>query len=231
MINDFSQDEMPTAVEIPHPTQAPPAPEDAIFGNAPLSALRQAARALLAYAVDIPRGARSVQDPIYRTIVEGRSGAGYSSCGDLAHWLLYTLGVRAPWINRAANAAAGGWRMGANLNALVPPEIGPNTQAFRPSAIPAFDAGDIYVIMNRFGGHVICVRDFDPATGVAHTSEYGQPGGATRTHTIHVDAGHVFSDANQIISALLLPHALGADGLVSPDAGTISKALQSQIGA
>jgi hypothetical protein len=95
-----------------------------------LEASRLAASLLLTYAVSDE--VRSTLDPVYRTIVEGRTGPKYSSCGDLAHWLLFRLGVRAPFINRAEyreSDGGHGWRVGLNLNLLTPPGIGTNPVA------------------------------------------------------------------------------------------------------
>ena len=126
-------------------------------------------------------GAESEDDPRYQQVVEGRdSGAAqkrYSSCADLAHWLLFRLGARFVWINRDE---LDGWRMGANVSRLVRP--GRKT----PPKPAELDAGDTLIIANDWpsgrDSHVVCVRG--PATRrpdgvwVVPTAEYGQPGGA-----------------------------------------------------
>jgi len=218
------------------------------FDGVPLKAFRLAASALLTYAVN--GSVRSTSDPVYRSIVESRLGPKYSSCGDLAHWFLYRLGVRAPWINRAEFKAplGHGWRVGLNLNLLTAPPVGACTQAtaVRPvkssdadavahEAIPDFESGDVFLISNVWGGHCICVTGSpDPATRTdktapltVKTAEYGQPGGAAKTHviTLHKDTGLLFCGANQITSYLQLDAALGADGRAAPDLRLIDQSI------
>jgi len=217
------------------PTLVPPAPAELSFNGVPLSAYREAAFALLRYAVG--EHGRSTSDPIYRQIVEGRLAPGYSSCADLAHWLLYRLGVRAPWINRAENKPQG-WSVSVNLNRLIARPIGPCDPAVAArnlTQLPDFGAGDVYVINNRFGGHVICVQSFQPVAGAdlpsarVATSEYGQPGGAQREHALTLRNGLLFSDGNQVLSMLRLPDALGAAGLAQVDAGPLKNALAATL--
>jgi hypothetical protein len=116
----------------------------------------------------------------YRAVTEGRHGPGYSSCGDLAHWMLFRLGVRLAWINRAE---CRGWRVGANINKLVPPPIGACGQA-RPWRGGPLDGGDVLIIANKWpagtDAHAVCVCVEEP--GWLGTAEYGQPGGALKTH-------------------------------------------------
>jgi hypothetical protein len=136
---------------------------------------------LLEYACNPPKG-RSEKDPIYQQITEGRdvgkAQASYSSCGDLAHWMLYRLGVRSPYVNRDENK---GWKAQVNVSNL----------AFSPAAkVPNNDTvykpGDIIVIWseaNGSDGHVIVVKEQTTA-GKIQTGEYGQPGGAIKNRTI-----------------------------------------------
>src|SRR6186713_653784 len=83
-----------------------------------LPVLRTIATHLLDYAVCGDRG-RNESDKVYDSITEHRDRgvmrAKYSSCGDLGHWLVYRLGCRETWVNRAEN---GGWRVGLNVNLL-----------------------------------------------------------------------------------------------------------------
>jgi hypothetical protein len=61
---------------------------------------RAAAAAFCEYATNGETG-RKCSDPVYQAIVEKRDkGPGYSSCGDLAHWLLTRLGCRDTRLNR-----------------------------------------------------------------------------------------------------------------------------------
>jgi len=98
--------------------------------------VRRAAVALATFAVDGDRG-RSTHDPVHEWITEGRRAqyeralahgyawakampAGYSSCGDLAHWMLTMLGVRDERVvNRGDDGGVCGWAVGANLSRLV----------------------------------------------------------------------------------------------------------------
>ncbi len=60
---------------------------------------------------------RGKLDPVYVEETEGRDQKAfwdhYSSCGDLSQGLAYHLGVRKPYVNRAA--MPGGWHPGRNL--------------------------------------------------------------------------------------------------------------------
>lgn len=153
---------------------------------------RMLAGTFLQYACDGSTG-RAETDPIYQIVVEGRDGpspqtrAKYSSCGDLAHWLYFRLGVRAGFVNRAEHT---GWVVGANLNRWVGKPIGPNPYAFKPSssydlgAGDAFAPGDVIVIDNAWGGHVMCVTAWEPGARILHTAEYGKPGGKLGRHLI-----------------------------------------------
>ncbi len=139
-----------------------------------LSDLRQLALAYLDLATDADRG-RSETDPLYIAITEERDfGKGYSSCGDLAHWLLFRLGVRCSWVNRAESAT--GWKMGANIWRLVscPASRGPIEGEH-------YEPGDILVIYNDPQGkdaHALVVREHRGHELL--TADYGQPGGARR---------------------------------------------------
>lgn len=59
---------------------------------------------LLSYACGRFDSGRNEDDPIYQGVTEGRDvppfREKYSSCGDLAHWLLFRLGSRLEMINR-----------------------------------------------------------------------------------------------------------------------------------
>lgn len=207
------------------------------FLGAPLSALREAASALLSYAVG-PVG-RATTDPIYRLIVEGRIAPKYSSCGDLAHWLLYRLGVRAPWINRAEfkPPLGHGWRVEWNLTYLTAPTNPAAYAARKMTAVPQLLAGDVFQVSNRFGGHELCVTagepGADPGTWLVHTAEYGQPGGAPKSHvlSLHAATGLVFCGSDQITHVLPLAAALALDGLERPDLVLLDTAIKATLGA
>lgn len=139
------------------------------------------AQALLRFAVNDEHG-RSETDPIYVRVTEGRDGPTaelrrrYSSCGDLAHWMLRCLGVRAPWLNRDDDGDEKPFRYGVNLNWLVAPPIGRCPIAGKVlQCAPA--PGDIFVETNASGGHVYCAIEYDAENDTLTTAEYGQPGG------------------------------------------------------
>lgn len=143
----------------------------------------------------------------YKLVTEGRdSRAGkpdpnYSSCGDLAHWLLYRMGVRDARVNRAEymtskvgndsprRALSPNYNTGANVSRLTQwlPRAAPNAGTTLDAA-----PGDILIIRGAPGTeHVMCVIDRDayskdtgyPASRL-WTAEYGQPGGALRTRDV-----------------------------------------------
>jgi len=220
---------------------------DQEFNDTPLQAFRLGASALLTYAV--ASSVKPTTDQVYRAIVEGRLAPKYSSCGDLAHWFLYRLGVRAPWINRVENKPVG-WRVGLNLNLLHAPPVGSCAAAVAVrsklsgdpavvahEAIPDFNAGDVILVSTAFGGHAICVTGAEPraegAPLTVHTAEYGQPGGAAKTHVITIDkpTGVMFCGSSQITSYLTLPAALGAGPLAAPDLKLIDVAVKADFSA
>jgi hypothetical protein len=141
--------------------------------------IRAFANELVSYACGRWTGGRSEDDPVYQQVTEGRDvGAArrtYSSCADLAHWLLYRLGSRVDFINRKEH---NGWKVGVNVSAL----------AFSPVAEVAtetdqYQAGDVLVIWSKPDGtdaHVMIALEHSGSTLV--TGEYGQPGGAVREH-------------------------------------------------
>lgn len=251
-MTDFKEEETPTRPDVPSvlpppvservPEPAPkPEPEPEAID---IAAYRLAACMLLTYAVDgSHRGERVVGDPVYRVVVEGRIGPKYSSCGDLAHWMLYRLGVRAPFVNRAEfreYLGGHGWRVGLNLNLLVPPPIGTCPVAIRPSkleAMPDVQAGDLLQISNVYGGHQVCVSgredtlapDGSPVVTLT-TAEYGQPGGKQKHHVLQLISGSLFLGANHVVSWLPLPAALALPGRVAPDLGALKQAQAGTVG-
>lgn len=142
-------DRTPTEPAPPPPPGAsdgllrPPRPElVGASGELCEQAARRFAVELARFAVGGQAGRRG-EDPVYQEVTErrqlehnawrererarGRPLPGiYSSCGDLPAWLLFTgFGVRAPWLNREANALLSPrapygrrWRIGKNLSML-----------------------------------------------------------------------------------------------------------------
>lgn len=136
----------------------------------PLDCYRRAACALAEYACGYDAG-RGKDDRVYVAVTEGRDGPGgairrgYSSCGDLAHWLLERMGVREPWVNRAS---LGQYRVGANVSTL----------AFgAPCARSSIEEGDVVVVWNDPRGadaHVMIALGWIGDT--LRTANYGAGG-------------------------------------------------------
>jgi hypothetical protein len=132
-----------------------------------------AAVALCEYACGWEQG-RGKDDPVYLEVVEHRDvppmRAKYSSCGDLAWWLLYRLGLRTPWMNRAANHT---YNVGMNVADLsgCPPHIVPGSD-FVP------EPGDILEIWNAPDGRDahVCVVIAEPFDGKITLANYGAGG-------------------------------------------------------
>jgi hypothetical protein len=154
---------------------------------------------------------RTEGDSVYIAITEARdSGKSYSSCGDLPHWLLYRLGVRCSYVNRAEH---NDWRSGQNISALA---FG-CAVARVPKSGESYDVGDILLIWNNETGtdaHALVVRKH---AGVElQTAEYGQPGGAQCRRTFV--AGKIGTRKLQRVIRLedVLRHAEQSGKLVEP---------------
>lgn len=143
-----------------------------------LSVWQDAAVALCEYACGAPAGIGKDTAP-YPEVTEGRdtgaNRARYSSCADLAHWLLERLGVREKWINRASLHQ---FRDGLNVY-----EIGLGCPiAHAAPADPAWPgpgAGDICEIWNGIKGqdaHVFVCLGPGSDAGHLRTANYGEGG-------------------------------------------------------
>lgn len=129
--------------------------------------IREEAYKLCELATGYGKG-RTVDDPIYQEIVEGRDpGPVYSSCADLAHWMLYRLGCREEFINRDEHL---GWRSIVNVARLTAPPVGSNSFA-EPNPTDAqlvnADTGDIIVMWDRrdvTDAHVCVLDTYDGYT-------------------------------------------------------------------
>lgn len=108
-------------------------------------------------AVDEEQGVK-VYHPVYKAVTENRDpGPQYSSCGDLAHWLLFRMGVRSTWVNRKEHK---GWRSGLNVSLLA--YTCPVARA--PKKGELLSRGDIMIVWNSpqgFDAHVNVVDNFD----------------------------------------------------------------------
>lgn len=146
-------------------------------------AARRLAVHLCEYACDGSRGRPEKGDPVYDAVTEGRDfGPGYSSCADLAHWLLFRLGVRHSFLNRAEHL---GWEQGVNLSRLAWCRY-----AVSPTAEDRFEPGDILIVWNHpqgRDGHVcVVIQDGRVERGQdeLETANYGAPGGAIKTSPV-----------------------------------------------
>lgn len=242
MSNSDSEDYTEQEQEYPSNTSAPRVVELLISAETVFH-YNTLAATLLDYAVNGAKG-RDELDDVYQSIVEHRDGptarqrAHYSSCGDLAHWLYARLGcLEAPFMNRDEEPGEGGeadWRSGVNLNRWVGRPIGPNPYARKPTAATcdlhspyAFGTGDVVVVMNSFGGHVMCVTAWEPATvgtprrlPTLYTAEYGQPGGKAKQHQVSAGnspRGSVYVGSNPIIAHARMHEVLAGEA----DAGRL----------
>lgn len=171
---------------------------------------------------------RGKLDSVYVGCTERRDGPGptqwktYSSCGDLPQDLVFQMGVRKPFVNRAAYE---GWRSGRMLLDFYARDL--SRAAHRPPAVePAPDfapgAGDIGFIWSDDGSDAhTCV--FGELTGFV-PGAFGpgdEPGPefATKIETFNYGAGGMrpaeFPGAEQSDALLQLRHrepVLGAGG-------------------
>lgn len=121
-------------------------------------------------AVDSHTGV-TVSSPIYKAITENRDpGPSYSSCADLAHWMLYRLGVRSKWINRKEHL---GWTSQVNVSKLV--FSCPVSRPPKPGEV--LKRGDVMIVWNKPNGedaHVNVVEAFHLDISEVQTWDYGQ---------------------------------------------------------
>lgn len=142
-----------------------------------LAPWQAAAVALCEYACGYEHG-RDKTHPVYIEVTEHRDGpgpqqrAGYSSCGDQAWWLLYRLGLRKPWMNRAAN---GTYNIGMNVADLTGCPVcqhGPFGADYSPQP------GDILEIWNSptTGDAHVCIVLAANDAGILRTANFGAGG-------------------------------------------------------
>jgi len=138
-----------------------------------LAVRRDMARAWCDYATDGDKG-RTLKDPIYQQISEFRDhGGDYSSCGDLAHWLLYRLGCREDFVNRVEG---GHYRSGLNVNLLHARPVGSNAEAeIWDGEFESLEVGDILVYWSNATATNTHVNVFESYhDGALSTWDYGQ---------------------------------------------------------
>ena len=136
----------------------------------------------------------------YLEVTEGRDSgkarATYSSCGDLAAWLLFRLGCRQEWVNRRENR---GWKVGANVSQLA--FVAPLSVRRAPFPGIVASPGDIFIQWNDPRGtdaHVfLCARE-QRLPGQMTVAELGQPGGHIRDRLVTARNGHLYCGARRI---------------------------------
>lgn len=155
--------------------------------------LRQAAKALALFATNRSVG-RSIGDPVHEWITEGRRSeyeralkqgaawarnmsAGYSSCGDLPHWLLMCLGCRDErYVNRTDDGGDVPWKSGVNISRLCSLPSYRNPNEYDP--LP----GDIIHVASP--DHVAVTIRASYMTREIESADYGQPYAAMKLHTL-----------------------------------------------
>jgi hypothetical protein len=152
---------------------------------------------------------RPESDPVYQAVVEGRDRPPYpnkySSCGDLAHWMLYRLGVRLPLVNRQEHL---GFTYGVNVSRLA---FDPLAIA-EPNASARFAPGDIGIIWSKGDGtdaHVFVFLD-DQQPAAVLVAEYGQPGGCVNTRRVGYSAKGVTIGGRRLMRVLRLTEIIDA---------------------
>ena len=169
-------------------------------------------RALAAELVEYACGGadgRPESDLVYQAVTEwrdfGASQRSYSSCGDLAHWLLFRLGVRLPFLNRAEHL---GWTSGANVSRLA----FANVAEFDPRPDARFLPGDIGIVWSKREGtdaHVFVILE-DAQPSALLVAEYGQPGGHVRARAIGYEGGLLRIGARTLHRVLRLDRVIDA---------------------
>lgn len=166
-----------------------------------LEQVRNRAVDLALHAVD--RKGRDVGDPVHEEVTQGRTKNNeirrrrgskevpYSSCGDLAHWMLYHLGCRDPLlVNREEPQDGLRWVIGANVSRI---RFSPHfiLCSNHPDARPSH--GDILLVVGAAAGseHVsVLVSDMTDEYWV--TADYGQPYGRLRDCDVSVADGRIW---------------------------------------
>ncbi len=164
---------------------------------------RAIATELVEFACNGAHG-RPETDPVYQAVTEGRDRPPYpnkySSCGDLAHWMLFRLGVRLPWINRAEHL---GWVPGMNVSRLA---FDSGIFVAKPRVTERFKPGDIGIIWSNASGtdaHVFVILDDQQPAGL-FVGEYGQPGGKLNTRRVGYYDGMISIGTRAIYRVLRL---------------------------
>jgi hypothetical protein len=154
-------------------------------------ALRSAAIEIARFACDGDNG-RILGDPVFEIVTEGRAATkGYSSCGDLCHYVLAQLGVRdESLVNRNSDGGEIPWKVGVNLSRIVY-QSGSVFVWSRPNLRPK--PGDILYVSPP--DHVCVLETLDEEAKTLSVFEYGQwdahankPSGKRQVAKFSVDA-------------------------------------------
>lgn len=193
------------------------------------SEVRAAAVALTRYAVDADgAGKRASGDPVHESITEGRRlqyeralaagqawavamsrKGGYSSCGDLAHWLLLCLGCRDErLVNRSDDCGEIPWIPGVNLS-----RIQSHPAYVRAVVGPRPWLGDVLYVQSP--DHVSVLLEW--RTHDIVTGDYGQPHGALRVLPIVTTGGLVRVGQRRLVGWLDVTRVEYAETAVVPD--------------
>lgn len=140
---------------------------------------------------------RSKTDPVYQAVVQGRDNPStyklFSSCAERAHWRLWRLGCRLPFVNREEPPRK--WKSGVNIAWLH--DVSKGAPCITPSASWVPSPGDEMIIWNTgVDAHSLSVLEFDGAR--AKTANYGAsgmssasfPGAKTAEAPLVLKAGH-----------------------------------------
>lgn len=212
--------------------------------------VRAASVALAMHATGAPAG-RIVGDPVFESVTECRQSANqarraagsperaYSSCGDLAHWVLTMLGCRdESLVNRTDDGGSHPWSfVGARNNISIldgsPLKI---RAAQHPDENPG--DGDILFLNNPSGGHVCVVRRWSNDEQIAWTEDYGQPYARSRTrklerHPASPGISQITLDSLPLIWWLPITSVPLARAAIVPDTFTGGQAcnVSAEIGA
>ncbi len=167
---------------------------------------RQHAVALALYAVG-PRSGRAGH-PVHEEVTEGRytqwrraRDAGqawalrmvYSSCGDLVAWLLWRLGCRdESLVNRTGDDGVRDWIPGRNVSAVV------GHRAYRRASGEDVPQPGDALFLQRNGGHLAILIEWDAAAGRVVSADYGQPEGLERVSKLERRGGRWYLDGSEL---------------------------------
>lgn len=187
-------------------------------GQLHLPTVRAAAAALARFAVDDERG-RDVGDPIHEWVTEGRrtqwerahaaghawaQGTPYSSCGDLAHWMLMCLGARDELvINRGDDGGVVDWKPGPNITRLV------GSRWYQTDGVP--EPGDILHVASP---HHVAVLLEHVSDDQWVTADYGQPYGERRVCPVRRTASGLVVRGRILQGFVSMARVVGEGGLV-----------------